>query len=347
MTNLKFAVSSSCLLALLTFSGISAARDYEPPRMPNGKPSFQGIWTNVSVTDLERKEGVDKLVLTPQEAAEIEGRDFYNVRIAEDAKPNSEEENATLLDGSDLLSGGGYNAFWVEPGEHHGVVKGEIRSSWIVDPADGQIPFSKEGRAKVAERRAERKFASDNPETRTLADRCLIGFGGTGGPPMLNVLYNNNYHFVQTPDHLMILVEMVHDARIIPIGDNEKHRPEELHQWLGDSVGYWDGDTLVVETVNWNPQQGRRGPVYMSEKGKVTERFTRWSDNEILYEFTVEDPEYYSQVWRGEMTFTTTEGPVYEYACHEGNIALPGILQGARAQEARGEKVTGNEGDEE
>lgn len=345
MTIFRFAVSSSCVLACLALSALASARDYEPPRMPDGKPSFQGVWTNVSVTDLERKDGVDKLVLTPEEAADIEGKDFYNIRIAEDAQPNSEEENATLLDGSDLLSGGGYNAFWVEPGERHGVVKGEIRSSWIVDPANGQIPFSKNGRAKVTEQRAQRKFASDNPESRTLADRCLIGFGGTGGPPMLNVLYNNNYQFVQTPDHLVIVVEMVHDARIIPIGG--QHRPEQLHQWLGDSIGYWEGDTLVVETVNWKPQQGRRGPVYMSEKGKVTERFTRWSDSEIFYEFTVEDPEYYSQVWRGEMTFTSTDNQPFEYACHEGNLALPGILQGARAQEARGEAVTGNEGDEE
>lgn len=344
MTRFLNRVPLYCLLAVFTLAACTAAPDYEPPRMTDGKPSLQGIWTNVSVTDLQRKPGVDKLVLTPEEAAEVESQDFYNQRIAEDAKPNSTEENMTLLDGSDLLAGGGYNAFWVDPGKHHGVVKGEIRSSWIVDPADGQIPFSEQGRAKLAERRGARKYASDNPESRTLSDQCLIGFGGTGGPPMLNVLYNNTYQFVQTPDYLMILVEMVHDARIIPIGGD--HRPKELHRWLGDSVGHWEGDTLVVETVNWEPEQGRRGPVFMSGKGKVIERFTRYSDEEIFYEFIVEDPEYYSQVWRGEMTFRTTEGPVYEYACHEGNIALPGILQGARAQEARGEKVSGNEGDE-
>jgi len=331
-----------CLSAILASVGL--AEGYQPPRTADGKPSLQGIWTNVSVTDLQRKEGVDKLVLSPAEAARIESEDFYNKRIAEDAEPNSEDENQTLLDGSDLLSGGGYNAFWVDPGKHHGVVKGEIRSSWIIDPADGRIPFSKAGKEKVDARRAARRFASDNPESRTLSDRCLIGFGGTGGPPMLNVLYNNNYHFVQTPDYLMILVEMVHDARIIPIGEKQDiaHRPRQLHRWLGDSIGWWEGDTLVVETVNWQPQQGRSGPVYMSEEGRIIERFTRYSDKEILYEFTVEDPQYYSQPWRGEMSFTATEGPVYEYACHEGNIALPGILQGARAQEARGDVVTGN-----
>lgn len=324
-------------VAPLVFSGLLAAPvfatdDYEPPRMPDGKPRLQGTWTNVSVTDLQRKEGVDKLVLTPEEAAEIEGKDFYNIRIAEDAEPNSAEENATLLDGSDLLSGGGYNAFWVDPGNHHGVVKGEIRSSWITDPADGRIPFSKAGRERIRQLR-DRSRSNDGPEGRTLSDRCLIGFGGTGGPPMLNVLYNNNYQIVQTQDHIMILVEMVHDARIIRIGD--QHTPDSVTKWLGDSVGHWEGDTLVVETRNWKAWQANRGPIYHSGQGWVIERFTRYSDDQIFYEFTVEDPEYYSQPWHGEISFNRAEGPVYEYACHEGNIALPGILHGARVKEQR------------
>ncbi|MGI1679791.1 MAG: hypothetical protein K6L75_13705 [Cellvibrionaceae bacterium] len=317
---------------------------YEPPRMRNGKPSFQGIWTNVSVTDLQRKEGVDSLVLTPEKAAELEGKDFYNVRTKEDAKPNDEKENSTLLDGSDLLSGGGYNAFWVDAGSVHGVVKGEIRSSWIIDPANGRIPYSKSGRERIATLR-DRSRANDGPEGRTMSDRCLIGFGGTGGPPMLNVLYNNTYQFVQNEDHLMILVEMVHDTRIIKI--NGKHRPEKLTRWLGDSVGYWDGDTLVVETKNWNDTQAKRGPIYHSRSGKVIERFTRYSDHQILYEFSVDEPDFYSQPWRGEMSFNLAEGPVYEYACHEGNLALPGILKGARHQEKLGLKVDIADEDEE
>ncbi len=330
----KIIKSTFIATAYFCVSCIVQAENYEPPRMANGKPSFQGIWTNVSVTDLQRKNGVKSLVLTPEEAAVLEGKDAYNIRVKEDAKPNDKKENETLLDGTDLLSGGGYNAFWVDAGTVHGTVKGEIRSSWIIDPDNGRIPYSAEGKKKVAKAR-DRSRANDGPEGRTMSDRCLIGFGGTGGPPMLNILYNNNYQFVQTDDHLMILVEMVHDARIIRI--DEKHRPESLTRWLGDSIGYWDGDTLVVETKNWNDTQAKRGPIYHSKKGRVIERFTRYSDHQIFYEFTVEDPEYYSQPWRGEMSFNKTEGPVYEYACHEGNIALPGILKGARHQEKLGQ----------
>lgn len=321
----------------------SATPSYEPPRMANGKPSFQGVWTNVSVTDLQRKKGVESLVLSAKVAAQIEGRDFYNIRTKEDAEPNSAQENATLLDGSDLLSGGGYNAFWVDSGSYHGLVKGEIRSSWIIDPEDGRIPFSEAGKQKRA---ASRKNRSNNgPEGRTLSDRCLMGFGGTAGPPMLNVLYNNTYQIVQTENHLMILVEMIHDTRIIPIGESN-HPSVDLPQWAGNSSAHWDGDTLVVETKKWHQQQKGRGPVYMSDVGTVTERFTRYSEQQILYEFIVNDPEYYSQEWRGEMSFNITEGPVHEYACHEGNYALPGILQGARVQEALGEESIAIDEDE-
>ncbi len=312
---------------------------YEPPRTPDGKPNFQGNWTNVSVTDLQRKDGVDKLVLTPQEAAEIEGRDFYNIRTAEDAKPNTADENETLLDGSDLLSGGGYNAFWVDTGDKHGVVKGEIRSSWIVDPPSGRMPrlqaqAPRPGQGQQRPPSPRRNY--DNPESRPLAERCLIGFGGTGGPPMLNVLYNNTYQFVQTKSHLMVLVEMVHDARVIPIYESQslaqKH-DSSVDKWLGNSYAWWEGDTLVVETVNWNPLQQRRTPVRVSEKGKVTEKFSYYQPGQIYYEFIVEDPTLYSQTWRGEMSFNATDAASFEYACHEGNYALPGILQGARIQE--------------
>ncbi len=312
-------------LFLLIPALVAHSTERESTRSSWNKPSFQGLWTNVSVTDLERKEGVSTLVLTAAEAAEIEDRDFYNLRIAEDAKPNDPNDES-LLDGSDLLSGGGYNAFWVDPGKQHARVKGEIRSSWIVDPSDGRIPFSTEGAEKRRQTRALRNY--DNPEARPLAERCLIGFGGTGGPPMLNVLYNNTYQIVQTENYLMILVEMVHDARIIPIDTDAK--PGPIPQWLGNSVAHWEGDTLVIETQNWQPAQAQRGPIPLSAHGKVIERLTRYSDEQIFYEFIVEDPSYYSQTWRGEMSFNKTAGPVYEYACHEGNYALPGILRGAK-----------------
>jgi hypothetical protein len=182
-----------------------------------------------------------------------------------------------------------------------------------------------------------------------MGERCLIGFGGTGGPPMLNVLYNNHYQIVQTPDHLMIMVEMNHDVRVVPIAKSKaeaKHKPNVIKPWLGDAIGWWEGDTLVVETKNFHPTQIGKTSVLVTETGKVTERFTRWSEDQILYEFAVEDPNVYSRPWKGEMSLNKDDERVYEYACHEGNYALHGILAGARAEEREGRTKAAVEGDE-
>jgi hypothetical protein len=326
------ALSLVFYLALGLGTTSPALADYEPPRMPDGKPSLQGIWSNASITRLQRSSEYDKLIISKEELAKLTNSHPQVVR--QNTDDNLDPEDG-LLDGSDLGMGRGYNAFWIDPGKEFGLVKGTYRTSWIVEPADGQVPLSKQGRAMRGQGRAERDEAA-GPEARSLGERCMISFGSSGGPPMLNTLYNNTYQIVQTPDHLMVLVEMVHDARIIPIVDGPQAKDSEfgsVDRWLGESVGWWEGDTLVVETRNWQPQEAQQGPVYMSEKGKVTERLTRWSDNQIFYEFTVEDPVYYTQPWRGEMSFNAVEGPVYEYACHEGNIGLEGILQGARVKE--------------
>lgn len=303
--------------------------DYEPPRTPEGRPDFEGTWTNASITTLERNSRYDSLVLEGDELREATRQHPQNVRQATDDNLQAGE----LLDGSDLQMGRGYNAFWIDPGSSFGRVRGEYRTSWIIDPADGQIPWSEQGRELRADYRQNWRN-NDGPEGRSLGERCLIGFGGTGGPPMQNVLYNNHYRFVQTDDYLMILVEMNHDARIIPIGDDASHRPDAWEPWLGDSIGHWEGDTLVVETRNVHPQQRLANRVALSEQGVVTERFTRYSDDQILYEFTVDDPVFYTQTWHGELTFNTSDERIYEYACHEGNYGLPGILAGARREEA-------------
>jgi hypothetical protein len=226
---------------------------------------------------------------------------------------------------------GGYNLFWIDRGAKVGVVRGEARSSWIVDPPNGRMPVSGEGRARIGAILAKR--GEDGPEGMNPADRCLIGSRGSGGPPMLNNLYNNTYQIVQTATHVVIDVEMMHDARIVRMG--EDHKPPALTQWLGDSVGHWEGDTLVVVTRGWNRQHGDYEPVYLSERATVTERFTRTAEDEITYAFTVDDPGFYTQPWKGEMVFTLSNGPVYEVACHEGNYALKHILQGARIQEQK------------
>ncbi|MDP2125860.1 MAG: hypothetical protein Q8K97_00665 [Pseudohongiella sp.] len=322
---IRYALLATC--AGLVSQVSAQTSTYEPPRTPQGRPDFQGNWSNASITDLQRSPRYNSLVIPPEELASVTAAHPQNVRLATDDNLQQGE----LLDGSDLGMGRGYNAFWIDPGTTFGLVRGEYRTSWVVYPENGRIPYSEQGQA-LRQQYREKFSSNDGPEGRALGERCLIGFGGTGGPPMLNVLYNNNYQFVQTEDYLMIMVEMNQDARIIPI--NGKHRRPELQQWLGDSVGRWEGDTLVVETVSLHPQQAGGGQIPLSGQGKVTERFTRYSDNQIFYEFEVNDPVYYSEIWRGEMSFNSSDSRIYEYACHEGNYGLPGILAGERRAEA-------------
>jgi hypothetical protein len=316
-------------LLSLFLAGQVLAQEYQPPRNEFGRPDFNGYWSNASLTTMQRPGNFEYLVIPQGQIADLTGDHPQNVRQATDDGLVPGE----LLDGSDLDQGRGYNAFWVDPGSEYGLVKGERRTSWIVDPPDGRIPFSEQGQSLRREARGL-FFSNDGPEGRSLGERCIIGFGSTGGPPMVNVLYNNVYQFVQTEDYLVIIVEMVHDARIIPL--NGAHRPAALGQWLGDSVGHWEGDTLVVETRNLHPQQAPRNGAPLSEQGKVIERFTRYSDEQILYEFAVDDPAYYSSTWRGEMSFNASAERQYEYACHEGNYGLEGILAGARRDEVLG-----------
>jgi hypothetical protein len=310
------------LTAVLCLASVSAFAA-ELPRTPDGRPDLHGVWTNSSITVLERQDASLPLVLTPEQVARIESR--RSAQNAAAAAPTDPETGAPPLGGAV----GGYNAFWIDRGAQVGRVDGEARSSWIVDPPDGRIPFSEEGRRRVAAILARR--SADGPEGLNPADRCLIGSRGSGGPPMLNNIYNNTYQIVQTPDHVMILVEMMHDARIVRLG--AEHRPAVLVQWLGDSVGRWEGDTLVIETRHWKRAQGDYEPIFLSEDAAVTERLTLRAPGELHYAFTVDDPAYYTQPWHGEMTFTPAEGPVFEYACHEGNYAMPGILAGARREE--------------
>ncbi len=322
-------------------AALAQAAGYTPPKTSWGVPDLQGNWTNSSITTLTRPANVDSLVLTPAQAKAIEDRDFNNIRTKEELKPTDQNEGAPVK-GAPLPAIGNYNAVWVDPGAHIAVVNGELRSSWITEPSNGKIPY-KPGKggaryeASAASSAAARAAAAarsyEGPESRSVGERCLVGFGNTGGPVMNNVLYNNTYQIVQSPTHAMILVEMVHDARIIPIvAGKAEAKHASIKKWLGDSVGWYEGNTLVVQTKNVHPQQ--RG--FLSENGVMTERFTRAEDGVILYQFEIDDPEQYTQVWKGEMPMRTAAGAVYEYACHEGNYGLLGILEGARQQEKRG-----------
>ena len=335
------------LVCALALSGAAQASEptakakaWTPPRTSYGRPDLTGVWSNASVTNLTRAPGVTKLVVGQDEAAKL-AKDSPFERLAEAEEGPSNFNDNLLKDGN---SDRGYNTFWIDPGMSLASVKGEYRTSWIVEPADGQMPLSEGGRKLLGQYRAERQnnlFAG--PEFLPVSERCLIGFTGAGGPGMLNTIYNNNYQIVETPDAIVIDVEMVHDARVIPLFKDRSealanHRPAAMSPWLGDSVGWWEGDTLVVDTVHVNPEQGRTGPIYLSDKGRVTERFTRTSPSQIFYEFKVEDPVYYTRAWRAEMSLNARKERVFEYACHEGNYAMAGILGGARSEEAQGIK---------
>ena len=312
--------------------GDRMAAGYVAPRLAIGQPDLSGVWSNASNTTLTRPGKFKTLVLSDEEEAKARAENPSNIRQATD---DNQKTTDGLLDGKDLASGRGYNAFWIDPGNTYANVKGTWRTSWIVDPPNGQVPFSEEGRKVMASTgRGSRGRGSgyDNPEERGAGERCIVGFGGSGGPPMMNVLYNNNYQIIQSPDHIVIVVEMNHDARIIPL--NAKHKPTALNPYLGDSIGWWEGDTLVVETINVNPEGGSQ--VRLSPGGKIIERFTRYSDTQVLYEFEVIDPALYSQVWKGEVGLNKVDSQVYEYACHEGNHGLIGILEGGRAADRKG-----------
>lgn len=312
------------------------AQEYTRPTTEHGIPDLQGTWSNASITNLTRPRGIDALAVSIEEAIELEKSNIWN-RVG--ASQTSVEETVLPDTGESAAAFNtrGYNYFWIDPGTRLGVVKDEVRTSWIVDPASGQIPYL-EGAQQIRRNPigVTPVGSFDGPETRPLAERCLMSFSNSGGPVMQNGLYNNTYQIVQNEDYVMILVEMVHDARIIRI--NQDHKDGTIKPWMGDSVGWYDGDTLVVETINPHPSQR----AYITATGKVTERFTRWSDQQILYEFEVSDPTLYSQPWRGEMSLNRSTEPLYEYACHEGNHSFPGILAGARRQEMEGETVDDN-----
>jgi hypothetical protein len=309
-------------------SGPSALQ-YKPPRTVDGKPDLQGVWTNVSLTTLLRSPEFKTNSVTAEEADRIARR--RATAMAKSLEPTDPKAPAPPK-GADV---GGYNSFFGDAGERLAKVKGQYRTTWLVDSDTGQLPYSESGRRTFDTQLAFTRNNFDGPEARPMAERCVVGFGSTAGPPMINVLYNNNYQIVQTPNTVVILVEMNHDARVIRM--NAKHLPDSVRPWMGDSIGRWEGDTLVVETTNFNPGERLRTnfsqSFYVSANAKITERLTRVAPKEILYEFAVDDPSTYSKVWHAEMVMNAAEGNIYEYACHEGNYALPGILAGARKTE--------------
>jgi hypothetical protein len=324
----------------------AAAKPYKAPRNAMGQPDLAGYWSNATLTPLTRNPKIsNKAVLDPKEAKEFEA--IWAKALADSDAPTDPNETAEdvqkalkesklveirpdfLAAGGDV---GGYNTFWIDPGVHLVQINGEYRSSILTTP-NGMPPARKPN--PNAPRAGGFRDVYDSYEYRSQGERCINGFGRNAAPPMLpNGYYNNNYQFIQTPDAVAINVELIHDTRIIRL--NSQHRTDGVRPYMGDSIGRYEGDTLVVETTNLPQEQQFMG----SWKNlKVTEWFTRIAPDKIHYRFQVEDPETWDQPWGGEYTFNTLKGIVYEYACHEGNYALPGILAGARHAEQEAAKA--------
>ncbi len=287
------------------------------PRTADGRPDLQGVWNFSTITPLERPaEFAGKEFLTDEEAAQYEARTLQrNNRDTRD--PSAAADVA-----------GAYNEFWWDRGVHTARVHGRTRTSLIVDPADGRIPALTPDAERRAAARADarRQHPAEGPEDRSLGERCLLF---NAGPPMLSGPYNNYVQILQNPDHVAILNEMIHDVRIVPL-DGRPHLPPGIRPLLGDSRGRWDGDTLVVETTNFSDRTNVRGS---GERLRLVEKFTRADAGTLLYEFTVDDPASFVTPWTAILPMAKSGDHIYEYACHEGNYAMTGILRGARVSE--------------
>ncbi|HXA40841.1 MAG TPA: hypothetical protein VNW53_17710 [Phenylobacterium sp.] len=324
-----------CAAPIVFASQVAVAADAKA----SASADLSGFWSNATLTPEQRPAKLGaRSTYTPDEVKKMEGAVAQEVVEGnKPTDPNSgaeggKEDPAKLRPEFAAAGGdvGGYNRGWLDPGSAIMRVHGEPRTSFLTTP-DGQPP------ARLPAAAPQPGFGGgrggmgsfDNPENRSLGERCIMGFGRNAGPPMLpNGFYNNNYQFLQTKDSFVIEVEMVHDTRVVRIGGT--HRTDGVRPWMGDSVGHWEGNTLVVETTNIPAAQAYRGSW---QNLKVTERFTRDGKDRVLYQYTLDDPTTWAKPWGGEYEFYKLDGVIYEYACHEGNYALPGMLGGARRQE--------------
>jgi hypothetical protein len=339
-------------------TGAKTAAKSAIPRTPDGHPDLQGTYDLSTMTPFERLPG-DPPVLTKEQAQKIQ-QDELARRTADGGKldPN----RGTLPVGGDHTQGtsfferlekagggavGGYDRLWLNQGKSYMVIDGQIRTSIVVDPPDGHVPpVNAAARKRMAGGRAllptsdtgengdakapARPGEYDDPELRPLSERCLLGFGSTSGPPALpDYFYNDLHQIVQTKDSILILTEMIHDARVVRM--NAEHLPKNMRRWLGDSVGHWEGDTLVIDTTNFTDKTRYHGS---TENLHVVERLSRLDADTLLYRFTVDDPNTWDRAWTGETAWPLTNQPMYEYACHEGNYALGDVLRGARRLES-------------
>jgi hypothetical protein len=295
-----------------------AAKAYTPPRTPDGQPDLQGFWSNTTYTPLERPKDVNKEFFTKEEALEI-------------AKRAAEAEGEQTEPGTIADVHYDFTQFGLDRSQSDFALN--LRTSMIVDPANGRIPpMTADGQKRAADRAVARKrmgAVTDAVQNQPLSVRCVLM--DRDGPPMLAGAYNNNYQFVQVPGYVMILVEMLHAVRIIPL-DGRPQPPQNVRQWMGSSRGHWEGNTLVIETTNFTDKTAFQGS---SENLRLTERFTRVDQDTLRYQFTLDDPATWGKPWTAETSWKRTIGPLFEHACHEGNYGLYNTLAGARAEEKR------------
>jgi hypothetical protein len=306
---------SLCLVVLTTVA-CAWAQSGSAARTPDGQPDLQGIWTNANLTPFERpRELGDKEFFTPAEAT------AYAARAREaanrDRRGSTPEEDVALS----------YNELWFDRGSQVG---SNLRTSVVIDPKDGHVPpLTPAARDAAASRAAAQRRPPESPKDFAPNIRCIVW--ATAGPPMLPGPYNNNYQIYQTKDYVAINVEMIHDTRIVPL-TGRPHPPKDVRFWMGDPVGHWEGETLVVDTANFRDEVSFRGS---DSNLHLIERFHRTAPGTLVYQFTVDDPTAFAKPWTGEVVMTSAPGPVYEYACHEGNEALANMLNAASQQRAR------------
>ncbi len=353
---LAIAVAALVVVLPAVALGASSSSTSDIPRTPSGKPDLSGTYDVATLTPTYRPEALgDQLELSDEQAAAIAQRAQATAEfMARNSDPNREAPPV----GGNV---GGYNYFWLDPGSSAIKLDGKWRTSIVTDPPNGRMPPFTEHGAKLTQDRmdmwgrnadpaknlADRSDAwwigragtgpYDSAEMRPMGERCVLGFGSPAGPPVLPVVYNNLKRVIQTEDAVMIMAEMIHDVRVIRIGG--EHDESGGPRWLGDSVGHWEGDTLVVETRGFKPgfsplsTPGLRQNLMTSDQLRVTERFSRIDEKTLHYSFTVEDPKIWTAPWSGEYPWPATDEKVFEYACHEGNYAMGNILRGARLAE--------------
>lgn len=309
----------SCLLTAL----VAAADAYQAPRTEWGKPDLQGVWNFSSNVPMQRPTRYgERQFLTDQEIEDV---------LARRAEADANSDSALPIEGVDAS----YNDFWIE----NAGIGDTLRTSHIIYPTDGRLPDLAEG--AVTRLRRPGSATINGPEDRGLSERCLVGFNA--GPPFVPSLYNNNVQIIQNEDHVVLMTEMINDARIAPVFDSSDAQPmldEKLRLWSGDSHAYWDGDTLVVVTNNFNGLTRSFGRAGTSLHKVLTERLTRVGPYTVDYEFTIDDPATFSDKLTAIVSMTKVAGLLYEYACHEGNYGMVNILRGARVQEALAEEAT-------